>query len=89
MMVEVAYAGVDGQTVCRVGLRQGSSVMDAIEASGIADVLPEGRIPHDRLGVFGRKVPPHQLLRDGDRVEIYRPLVFDPMDARRRRARGN
>ena len=38
------------------------------------------------IGIFGRKAPPEQVLREGDRVEIYRPLIADPKEARRRRA---
>lgn len=71
----------------RVELPVGSSVMQAIEVSGMAPALSADAIDSARLGIFGRKVTANQLLRDGDRVEIYRPLVQDPKDARRRRTR--
>jgi len=85
--VEVVCAG-SGQPVRRhVELADGSTVMQAILASGIAALLPDDAIDPARLGIFARKVAPDRLLREGDRIEIYRPLLFDPKEARRRRAR--
>jgi putative ubiquitin-RnfH superfamily antitoxin RatB of RatAB toxin-antitoxin module len=60
-------------------LPAGSTVEDAASASGLA--WDEGR-----LGIYGKAVPPGTILRDGDRVEIYRPLVADPKELRRSRA---
>jgi putative ubiquitin-RnfH superfamily antitoxin RatB of RatAB toxin-antitoxin module len=85
--VEVVHAGVDRQILRRVELAAGGTVMQAIDASGIVDVLPGGAVYPYRLGIFARKVAPDQLVCDGDRIEIYRPLQLDPMEARRRRAR--
>ncbi len=86
--VEVVFAGA-GQPILRrlVELANGSTLMQAVESSGIARMLPAGTIDRRRLGVFGRKAPADQLIQDGDRIEIYRPLLLDPMEARRRRAR--
>lgn len=70
-------------------LPRGSTVADAIERSGIRDARPDVEIRADCIGIFARKVSPGTLLRDGDRVEIYRPLAVDPKEARRKRARGN
>lgn len=86
--VEVVYAGA-GQPILRrlVELANGSTLMQAVESSGIARMLPAGAIDCRRLGVFGRLAPTDQLVQDGDRIEIYRPLTLDPMEARRRRAR--
>ena len=85
--VEVVYAGAEQPLRRLVELADGSTVMQAIVASGIAAVLPGNAIDPARLGIFSRKVVPDGLLREGDRIEIYRPLMFDPMEARRRRAR--
>jgi len=85
--VEVVYAGPGQPIRRRVELIDGSTVMQAISASGIAVMLPDGAIDPARLGIFARKVTPDQLVREGDRVEIYRSLVLDPMEARRRRVR--
>lgn len=85
--VEVVYSGAGQPVRRRVELADGSTVMQAIGASGIAAVLPDGAIDPARLGIFARKVMPDRLVREGDRIEIYRPLSLDPMEARRRRAR--
>lgn len=87
LRVEVVYAGMEGPIRRRVELAEGSTVMQAISASGIAAVLPAGAVDPARLGLFARKVAPDRQLREGDRIEIYRPLLLDPMEARRRRAR--
>jgi len=84
--VEVVYAGPSQQVVRRVSLPAGSTVMQAIEASGLARDIPGLVIDPARLGIFSRKATPDQVLGEGDRVEIYRPLTLDPKEARRRRA---
>lgn len=70
-------------------LPDGATVADAIARSGIRSQHPGVEISDDRLGIFARKATLEAVLRDGDRVEIYRPLKIDPKEARRRRARGN
>lgn len=84
LRVEVAFAHADRQWLLVVDLPDGACVRDAVDASGViaAAALSE---PLD-VGVFGRRCTPDTPLRDGDRVEIYRPLSFDPMESRRRRA---
>lgn len=84
--VEVVYAAAEGALRRQVDLAAGSTVMQAIEASGIRAELPEAAVDPARLGIFSRRAAPDEVLRDGDRVEIYRPLALDPKDARRRRA---
>jgi hypothetical protein len=68
-------------------LPDGGTVADAIAESGIREALPDVEIRADRVGIFARKVSFDTMLRDGDRVEIYRPLKIDPKDARRLRAK--
>ncbi|HEY2622961.1 MAG TPA: RnfH family protein [Dyella sp.] len=85
--VNVVYAEPERQLVRRVTLPVGSTVMQAIEASGIAQAVAGLVIDQERLGIFSRKAAPDQVLGEGDRVEIYRPLTLDPKEARRRRAR--
>ena len=86
--VEVAYAEAGRQWVLPVELPAGATVMQAIEASGLMAQVPGLQIDPTRLGVFSRKAAPDQVLEDGDRVEIYRPLSLDPKEARRRRAQN-
>ncbi|HTV86959.1 MAG TPA: RnfH family protein [Dyella sp.] len=84
--VEVVCATPGRQLLRQVTLPAGSRVAEAVERSGILKEMPEVVYDRARLGIFSRRVEPDEVLRDGDRVEIYRPLTLDPKDARRRRA---
>lgn len=86
MRVEVVYARPDVQTLLSVDLPPGSTAAEAVTRSGILERHPEIEWPGAPIGVFGRKVDPGRVLREDDRVEIYRPLTADPKEARRRRA---
>jgi len=85
--VEVVCATPERQLLCRVSLPVGSTALQAVQQSGILQELPEVAFDPSRLGIFSRRVEADELLKDGDRVEIYRPLTIDPKDARRRRAK--
>ena len=87
LRVEVVYATADRQAVTRVQLPSGSSVRDAIRASRLVAEFPEIDLEQNRVGIFGEPVGLDRPLADGERVEIYRPLIADPKEARRRRAR--
>jgi putative ubiquitin-RnfH superfamily antitoxin RatB of RatAB toxin-antitoxin module len=84
MRIEVVYALPQRQERVLLELAPESTVLDAIQASGLLQRLP--RIELERAGVWGRSVSPQTRLRDRDRVEIYRPLVADPKQVRRERA---
>lgn len=84
--VEVAHATQQQQAVLAVQLPAGSTVADAIERSAIRDVFPGLTVDPGAVGIYSRKVPLDHVLREGDRVEIYRPLVADPKEVRRERA---
>ncbi|MEP7184446.1 MAG: RnfH family protein [Rhodanobacter sp.] len=84
---QVVYAEAGQQTKLEILLVEGTTVRDAINASGIAAMIPEGSMDGCHWGIFARKVAPDHVVVHGDRIEIYRPLTIDPMDARRRRAR--
>jgi putative ubiquitin-RnfH superfamily antitoxin RatB of RatAB toxin-antitoxin module len=86
ILVEVVYALPQRQLLRRVTLEQGSRVGDALAASGLLEEFPE--IVSALLGIYGASVQPGAVLRDRDRVEIYRPLRVDPKEIRRRRAGG-
>ena len=83
--VEVCYAKADVQAIVALKLPVGTTARDAVLQSGLARRFPEldGSQP---LGVYGKRVASDYLLQEGDRVEILRPLVADPKDARRKRA---
>jgi uncharacterized protein len=84
--VEVAYAKASRQEVVEVALPPGATVEQAIRASGVLERFPDIDLARQRVGVFGEQVQLRDPVRDGDRVEIYRPLIADPKDARRARA---
>ncbi len=87
MRIQVVYALAKGYDVTEMELAAGSTVEDALEASGIATRHPA--VDLSRVGIFGRRVGADAPLCDGDRVEIYRPLALDPKEARRERAKRN
>ena len=84
--VKVVAAFQHKQVVRDITLEKGSKVQDAIEQSDIATAFDELMIDPKMVGVFGTKVSMQQELQDGDRVEIYRPLIADPKEVRRQRA---
>ena len=83
--VEVAYALKDEQLLMVLEVEEGTTVRQAIERSGILGRVPGIDLDPERVGVSGKLSRLDTALRDGDRVEIYRPLVADPKEARRRR----
>jgi putative ubiquitin-RnfH superfamily antitoxin RatB of RatAB toxin-antitoxin module len=85
--IEVVYAGPQGQRLCRLSVPKGTTAAEAVTLSGLLEALPRAAADTARLGIFSRRVEPGQVLEEGDRVELYRPLILDPMEARRRRAR--
>lgn len=89
MLVEVMYALPDAQFRVEVTLPVGSTVRTALEHSGLPRRFPGIDVQNCKLGVFGRSVKLDYVLDDGQRVEIYRPLLRDPKEARRQRAALN
>ena len=85
--VEVAYALHEEQALVLLDLEEGATAWQAVEGSGLLARFPDIDPAHASLGIFGRVTPPDTRLRDGDRVEIYRPLTMDPNEARRLRAK--
>ncbi len=83
MRIEVVYALAQRQERLLLELAPGASVADAIQASG----LPQVEL--GCVGIWGRPVSPETPLREQDRVEIYRPLIADPKEVRRKRAAKN
>lgn len=86
MRVSVAWALPDEQLVVHLSLAEGATAAGAIHASGLSRRFPEIDPSHQPIGIYGRVVAPEQVLEEGDRVEIYRPLRMDPREARRRLA---
>ncbi len=86
IFVEVAYARPDQQKIVELEIPEGSSIEQAIIESGMLLEYPEIDLKSFEVGVFGKVLKKDQLVKSGDRIEIYRPLVQDPKQARRNRA---
>ncbi len=85
--IEVAYAAsTRKQVVVSFDIPAGSTVEHAVRVSGILHRFPHIDLKADAVGIFGQRASLKDTVCNGDRVEIYRPLVIDPKQARRRRA---
>ncbi|PQQ40019.1 RnfH family protein [Photorhabdus luminescens] len=84
--VEVVYALPDRQYLRTVKLAQGATVKQAIVASGLLTLRNDIDLQKNKIGVYSRSVKLTDILEEGDRVEIYRPLLADPKEMRRKRA---
>ncbi|MGK7286961.1 RnfH family protein [Buttiauxella agrestis] len=84
--VEVVYALPEKQYLLKVWLAYGSTVEQAIAASGILELRTDIDLTKNKVGIFSRPVKLTDTLNDGDWVEIYRPLIADPKELRRQRA---
>ena len=86
LSIEIAYALPRSQELVHVQLPAGSTVQQAIEASGLMQKHSEIDLKKNKVGVFGKLTKLDAPLRDRDRVEIYRPLIADPKEVRKKRA---
>jgi len=91
--VEVAYALPNRQQLTTLQVAPGTTAFEAVEQSGIVQQFPEIDLETAKMGIFGQalgskglKPPREHVLQAGDRVEIYRPLIVDPKEVRKRRA---
>ncbi len=86
LSIEVCYALPNKQEVARVNLPEGASVQQALEASGFLTKYPEIDIKKNKFGIWNKLSKLDSVLRNQDRVEIYRPLIADPKEVRKQRA---
>ena len=84
--VEVVYALPERQYLRTVKLQEGSSVEQAVKASGLLELRSDIDLKQNKLGIYSRPVKLADTVSDGDRIEIYRPLIADPKELRRIRA---
>ena len=77
---------VDRQVLKSMTVTEGTTVREAALQSGLGVEFPELDLQQAPLGIFGKAVKDETELRDGDRIEVYRPLLIDPKEARRKRA---
>ena len=86
LTIEIAYALPDEQIILNREVAQGTTIEQAIQASGILEKYPDIDLSKQKVGIFGKLKKPQQALRAGDRIEIYRPLIADPKEVRKQRA---
>lgn len=86
LRIEVLYALPQKQQIIRLDLPAGSTVRQAIEASGVLQKHPEIDLTKNKVGIYAKLAKLDAVLREHDRVEIYRPLLADPKEVRRQRA---
>jgi putative ubiquitin-RnfH superfamily antitoxin RatB of RatAB toxin-antitoxin module len=89
MEIEVAYATPDKQILLSMDVPVSCTVAEAISLSGIREEFPDMELDPKAVGIFSRKVSMDHELKEGDRVEIYRPLLADPKEMRKQRARAD
>ncbi len=96
IQVEVAYATPEKQLILSVGVPEGATAREAVESSGIVDHFPGIELDQSAMGIFSKPLngkalptPENYILEPKDRVEIYRPLLLDPKQARLNRAQKN
>lgn len=84
--VEVACALPEKQEIIMLEVEPGTTAREAVAISAISRSFPEIDVESAELGIFGKAIKPDYKLHEGDRVEIYRPLIADPKEVRRKRA---
>ena len=84
--IEVAYALPERQKIISLQVEPGTTADEAVTRSGILREFPEIEYPGCKVGIFGKATESDTVLKPGDRVEIYRPLIADPKEVRRQRA---
>jgi uncharacterized protein len=85
--VEVAYADTNQQTILAVLVHEGSTIEKVIDCSGIIEMFPEIDLSKQTVGIFSQKKKLDHIVQEGDRIEIYRALIIDPKEARKKRAK--
>ena len=86
--IQVAYAGITQQKVIEIAVQEGSTIQDVIALSNLLASFPEIDLTRYKVGIFSKRKELTDIVQDGDRVEIYRPLTVDPKEARRAKAKS-
>ncbi|MFC1664591.1 RnfH family protein [Pseudomonadota bacterium] len=84
--VEVAYAEAAKQIIVEVMVPRACTILQAIETSGVLNEFPSIGLENGQVGIFGEKKSLHTVVKENDRIEIYRPLLVTAKEARRKRA---
>lgn len=86
--IEVVYGLPDKQVLKKMNVQNGCTAREAVCQSRLDEIFSELDLQTAPLGIFGKSVKDETLLRDKDRIEIYRPLLIDPKEARRKRVQN-
>ncbi|MGN6839951.1 RnfH family protein [Neisseria sp. P0021.S002] len=86
--IEVVYGWPGKQVLKKMNVQNGCTAREAVCQSGLDEIFSELDLQTAPLGIFGKSVKDETLLRDKDRIEIYRPLLIDPKEARRKRVQN-
>ena len=86
ILIEVAYALPKKQLIIPIKVKIGTTAQEAIQLSGITKKFPEIDLSVNHIGIFGKLTQLDHVMRERDRIEIYRPLIADPKEIRRQRA---
>jgi len=86
IQVEIVFATADEQLLCALTVPSESTITDVIEISALAEQFPDHDLGEMQVGVWGHPANRRQMVRGGDRIEIYRPLEMNPREARRQLA---
>lgn len=86
ILIQICYARPDKQFLLEQSVAAGTTIQQAIQSSGIIQQIPEIDLGAWRVGIYGKLKTLDTVLREHDRIEIYRPLLADPKDSRRKRA---
>ena len=84
--IEIVYGLAERQVLKSMTVAEGTTIREAVLQSSLEVEFPELDLQQAPLGIFGKAVKDETVLRDGDRIEVYRPLLIDPKEARRKRA---
>lgn len=86
ILIELVYALPDEQKILEIEVAPDTNVKQAIELSGILQQYPEIDLTKNKVGIFSKVTKLDTLLRERDRIEIYRPLIADPKEVRKKKA---
>lgn len=86
--VEVAYATPDRQYLVAIQVPENSTIETVIQASGVLSEFPDINLRQQKIGIFSKPRTLSDCVKAGDRIEIYRPLIIDPKEARRAKAKS-
>lgn len=85
MQIEIIYLAQNVEFIRSVEIQSGTTVGSAIKASGLLALYTDVSLERNNVGIYGKAVSLDKVLNEGDRIEIYQPLLMDPMEARRLR----